>query len=69
MSREGDGGGGNVQGEIGEQPGGETRWAHPWGGFVPKTPLEGVFGWFGGDGWQGDRDTGMGRERNKRRSL
>lgn len=53
VSREGDGGGGDVQGEIGEQPGGETPWTHPWGvgcgvcgGSVflsPKRPREGGF--------------------------
>lgn len=61
MAREGDGGGGDAQGEIGEQPGGETplAWLHPWvavwvSGWcrrlwvcVPKTCSEAVFlaGW------------------------
>lgn len=46
VTREGgDGGGGNVQGEIGEQPGGDTpRHIGVFVFFVPKTPLEGGFG-------------------------
>lgn len=50
VPRGGDGGGGDVQGEIGEQPRGETPWTQPWGVGCPVTPCfsaqNALGGWF-----------------------